>query len=821
VELNPHFRDGGDGLPPAAPAAPAPGRPPAGAVGDGGASWRMKALRRAQTQAAEQGKGLSEIVADRWGSVGELTAGLSERRPAPGEYAPPSCLNPRLFCAMLQPACWLRSLLNDGSCRGALTPSRRPPARRAAMAHAHAARDRRGGEDRRPRRPDPRDGEEGEDKAERPQQRRQERGGEERRGGERAGYLEDLRSARSQMRRPSGDEARTGGAATASRRDDRGGERGRGRGRDPLGRRADAEALRAAAGEINAFSADGSFMEQFLEGQRGGGGAAAAGDAAQEPAAEQQQQQQQQRSPASDGGDAAPPARRSPAPSTAQQVEAPRPSAASAPAAAAGGNMSVAAALRARLSGRAPPAAAAHPPAGPPSAAARRQHEQHQEHEHVALPLIDAQGRAAPGAFGREAAGAKESGVRPARRVERYDGGEKRRYYADDDAADLATLVKRTKYEVNFAGFKNKSVLVFCFVFPKLGRAKQRLEGCLAGACWCWALCGAAAASPRAGPPQTPPLCALPSPATPQGVADIDANLARNIARAPRYRATDMDADAEYDHDGGLELADGGRRASKAARRRGDGGEEAAQRDKARQVREFGRLTSALDKCARCFASAARPRHLVLAIGTAAYLALPPRGRLVPGHCQIVPTEHAASTRGVDEAAWTEVRNFKKCLIRMHAAAGLECVFVETALRLGDARSHAVVDCVPLPPEGEPRAPAPLAGGCAPASLPAALHNSRVLTSARPRHKKKLRPPLPFLQPPPARPCTSARPWTTPPRSGPSTTPSASWTPPPRACAAPSRPTSPTSTWSSGWARGSCTWWTTRSGSTRRWRAGC
>ena len=44
------------------------------------------------------------------------------------------------------------------------------------------------------------------------------------------------------------------------------------------------------------------------------------------------------------------------------------------------------------------------------------------------------------------------------------------------------------------------------------------------------------------------------------------------------------------------------------------------------------------------------------------------RGRLVPGHSVIVPTEHVASTRQVDEQIWTEMRNFKKCLLQMHMA---------------------------------------------------------------------------------------------------------------------------------------------------------
>ncbi len=46
-------------------ASAGPGKQPAKAgaavIGDGGASWRMKALRRAQAQAAEEGSNLSEV----------------------------------------------------------------------------------------------------------------------------------------------------------------------------------------------------------------------------------------------------------------------------------------------------------------------------------------------------------------------------------------------------------------------------------------------------------------------------------------------------------------------------------------------------------------------------------------------------------------------------------------------------------------------------------------------------------------------------------------------------------------------------------------
>lgn len=44
------------------------------------------------------------------------------------------------------------------------------------------------------------------------------------------------------------------------------------------------------------------------------------------------------------------------------------------------------------------------------------------------------------------------------------------------------------------------------------------------------------------------------------------------------------------------------------------------------------------------------------------------RGRLAEGHCVIVPADHVSSSRQVDEAVWTELRNFKKCLLQMFMA---------------------------------------------------------------------------------------------------------------------------------------------------------
>eukprot|EP00850_Spirogloea_muscicola_P025237 SM002520S09021 [mRNA] locus=s2520:7:1670:- [translate_table: standard] len=84
-ELNPHWRNGGDGMPTEEPrpaGAGRPSRPPM--VGDGGASWRLKALKRAQELAAREGKGLSEVVGDRWGSLASMATSVASGRAAPG-----------------------------------------------------------------------------------------------------------------------------------------------------------------------------------------------------------------------------------------------------------------------------------------------------------------------------------------------------------------------------------------------------------------------------------------------------------------------------------------------------------------------------------------------------------------------------------------------------------------------------------------------------------------------------------------------------------------------------------------------------------------
>ena len=93
---------------------------------------------------------------------------------------------------------------------------------------------------------------------------------------------------------------------------------------------------------------------------------------------------------------------------------------------------------------------------------------------------------------------------------------------------------------------------------------------------------------------------------------------------------------------------------------------------------------------------------------------LPPSGRLVPGHCIIAPIAHCPSSRAADEDVYEEMRNFKKCLVKMFAAQGKECCFIETVVKLGGGglgavgaamSKHCVVECIPLPDEVADHAP--------------------------------------------------------------------------------------------------------------------
>jgi hypothetical protein len=279
----------------------------------------------------------------------------------------------------------------------------------------------------------------------------------------------------------------------------------------------------------------------------------------------------------------------------------------------------VAAALRARLGGRPPP------PAPPPTTT-------------LDAALVDASGRAAAGAFGRDEAGRAHPAV--GKRTQRYDpSGARGRWFADDDdaGADVATLAKRARHGDD------------------------------------------------------------------RGAIDVDAAIAKGILKqGARYRGgtTEAAADDEYDFDGGLAALD-----AKRAPRRGRPGE--ADRARAAASAATRRDDAALAACAACVGAPRFESDLVIAASGRAYLAAVRRGRLALLHCVIAPAAHAPSERSTDEDTATDIRNFKKCVLRMHAAAGAGgTLFFETASRANDPRAHARVDAVPLSDAAVARAPA-------------------------------------------------------------------------------------------------------------------
>nr|CAD7265233.1 unnamed protein product [Timema shepardi] len=68
-ELNPYWKDGGSGLPETEKQSV---KQASTSVGDRGADWLRRALRRAEEQAQEQGRSLEEVAAERWGSLQKL-----------------------------------------------------------------------------------------------------------------------------------------------------------------------------------------------------------------------------------------------------------------------------------------------------------------------------------------------------------------------------------------------------------------------------------------------------------------------------------------------------------------------------------------------------------------------------------------------------------------------------------------------------------------------------------------------------------------------------------------------------------------------------
>ncbi|XP_078159858.1 cwfJ-like family protein isoform X2 [Carex rostrata] len=165
---------------------------------------------------------------------------------------------------------------------------------------------------------------------------------------------------------------------------------------------------------------------------------------------------------------------------------------------------------------------------------------------------------------------------------------------------------------------------------------------------------------------------------------DSDMHLARGIMQNKKY-STAGSIEDEYDYDGVAP-------SKKKGKRRGDEGEAAERRGIMRRP-----MMTQKERCIFCFENPSRPKHLVVSIANFTYLMLPQWQPAVSGHCIILPLQHEAATRNVDNNIWEEIRNFKKCLVRMFAKQEKDVVFLETVIGLSKQRRHCLIECIPIP----------------------------------------------------------------------------------------------------------------------------
>lgn len=168
---------------------------------------------------------------------------------------------------------------------------------------------------------------------------------------------------------------------------------------------------------------------------------------------------------------------------------------------------------------------------------------------------------------------------------------------------------------------------------------------------------------------------------------DADRHLANKIMHNKQYNMSKSIED-EYDF---------GDAPSKKGKRRN--------KDAHEERRSTHWLTTQKERCMYCFENPSRPKHLVVAIGNFTYLMLPQLEPVVPGHCIILPLQHESATRTVDRSVWEEIRNFKKCLLKMFAQQDKDIVFMETVISLAKQRRHCMIECIPIPSEVSNNAP--------------------------------------------------------------------------------------------------------------------
>lgn len=170
---------------------------------------------------------------------------------------------------------------------------------------------------------------------------------------------------------------------------------------------------------------------------------------------------------------------------------------------------------------------------------------------------------------------------------------------------------------------------------------------------------------------------------------DGDKNLAQKIMQNKRYSMSG-NADDEYDF---YEGAPSRKHNKKKAVKHED------------KINLPKRILTQKERCQFCFENPSRPKHLVISIGNVTYMMLPPWEPVVQGHCCIMPLQHESATRTIDKNVWEEIRNFKKCLLKMFSRQDKDVIFLETVIGLSRQRRHCLIECIPIPSHIAKQAP--------------------------------------------------------------------------------------------------------------------
>lgn len=109
-------------------------------------------------------------------------------------------------------------------------------------------------------------------------------------------------------------------------------------------------------------------------------------------------------------------------------------------------------------------------------------------------------------------------------------------------------------------------------------------------------------------------------------------------------------------------------------KKKGQTGRDLDREEEQRAMQAATRQANVVEKCWFCPTSSAAEMELVVAMGTRSYLALPAYGRLVQGHCLIVPMDHVAAMASVDDDVVQEIRVC--CML------AVSCYFVTDCVRL-------------------------------------------------------------------------------------------------------------------------------------------